>query len=77
MIDVQIITTVAIISQYVNYQTNMFYTLNLHSVICQIHFNKITLKLKIHEIELQSARCERGKDKELYYKVGSAMNKTH
>ena len=59
------------------YQTNVFYTLNLHSVICQIHFNKVTLKLKIHEIELQPARCERGKDKELYYKVGTAMNKIH
>lgn len=44
--------------------------------MCQIPFNK-TLKLKIHETELQSARCERGKDKEPYYKVGSAMNKIH
>lgn len=59
------------------YQTNVIYIVNLHSIICQIHFNEISLKLKIHEIQQQSARCERGKNKELYYQVGSAVNKIH
>lgn len=51
MIEVLIITTLAITLQYVNVSDQHVYTLNVHTVKCQIYFKKNNSKINFKRKE--------------------------